>query len=73
MHVLHPSGDAARLKALTLLAGLLSGAYVCHGALCSAPAQEADDLVAAVVEMGRAAGRMRDVSAHVSASVEAAD
>jgi uncharacterized protein YyaL (SSP411 family) len=71
--VLHPSRDAARLEALILPAEPSPAAYVCYGALCSAPAQEADNLLAAVVKMGGAAGSMRDVSAHVSAGPDAAD
>jgi len=80
VHVLHPSGDAARLEALIPPAspaggpaGPSSAAYVCCGALCSAPVREAGSLLAGVVEMGGAAGRMRDVSDHVSASPDAAD
>ena len=72
-HVLHPLRDVARLEALILPAGPSPAAYVCCGALCSAPAQEAGDLVVAVDEMGRAAGRMGDVGDHVSADPDAAD
>jgi hypothetical protein len=69
---LHPSRDAARLEALILPAEPSPAAYVCHGALCSAPVQEADNLLAVVREMGRAAGSMRDISDHVSAGPDAA-
>jgi hypothetical protein len=65
--------DAARLEALALPAEPSPAAYVCHGTLCSAPVQEAHDLLAAVVEIGRVAGSLRDVSAHVSADPDAAD
>jgi hypothetical protein len=71
--VLHPLRDAARLEALTLPAEPSPAAYVCCGALCSAPAQEADDLLPAVVEIGRVAGGMSDVSAHLPADPDAAD
>jgi hypothetical protein len=47
--------------------------YVCRGALCSTPVREAGSLLAGVVEIRRAAGGMRDVSDHVSASPDAAD
>jgi len=73
VHVLRPLRDAARLEALILPAGPSRAAYACCGALCSAPAQEADRLLAAVVEMGGAAGRMGDVGDHVSADPDAAD
>jgi uncharacterized protein YyaL (SSP411 family) len=53
--VLHPSRDAARLEALALPAAPSPAAYVCYGTLCSAPVQEAADLLAVVREMGRAA------------------
>jgi uncharacterized protein YyaL (SSP411 family) len=45
VHVLHPSRDAARLEALIPPAQPSSAVYVCRGALCSAPTQEADDLL----------------------------
>jgi hypothetical protein len=48
VHVLHPSGDVARLEALIPPAspaggpaGPSSAVYVCRGALCSAPVREA--------------------------------
>ena len=55
VQVLHPSRDAARLKALTLPTEPAPVAYICHGALCSAPVLEPSDLAAAVEEMGKAA------------------
>jgi hypothetical protein len=70
--VLHPLRDAARLEALALPAEPSPAAYVCHGTLCSAPVQEAGDLLAAVVEMGRVAGSLRDTSDRVSAGPDAA-
>ena len=73
MDVLHPSRDAGRLEALILPAEPSPAAYACDGTLCSAPVQEADHLLAAVVEMARAAGRMKDISAHVSADPDTAD
>jgi hypothetical protein len=73
VHVLRPLRDAARLEALILPAEPSRAAYACWRALCSAPAQEAGDLVVAVDEMGRAAGRMGDVGDHVSADPDAAD
>jgi len=71
--VLHPSRDAARLEALILPAEPSPAAYVCHGTLCSAPVQEAGSLLAAVVETAKAAARMGDVSAQVSADPDAVD
>ena len=73
VHVLHPLGDAARLEALIVPAEPSPAAYVCRGTLCSAPVQEADDLLGGVVEIGGAAGRVRGVIVHVSASSDAAD
>ena len=55
VQVLHPSRDAARLKALTLPAEPAPVAYVCHGTECSAPVLEAGHLATAVEEMGKAA------------------
>ncbi len=52
--LLHPSRDAARLKALALPVEPSPVAYACHGTLCSAPVQEPNDLLAAVEEMRRA-------------------
>jgi len=73
VHVLRPLRDAARLEALILPAGPSRAAYACCGALCSAPAQEADRFLAAVVEMGGVVGRMRGINGCLSADPDAAD
>jgi uncharacterized protein YyaL (SSP411 family) len=70
--VLHPLRDAARLEALILPAEP-PAAYVCYGTICSAPVREADDLLAAVIEIAAPAGRVRDFDANVSAEPDTAD
>jgi len=80
VQVLHPSRDAARLKALTLPAepsrqsgGQPPVAYVCHGTLCSAPARSPDDLLAAVNGMAQIAAGVEETTAHAAPEADAAD
>ena len=61
VQVLHPSRDAARLKALVLAPSPAGApaepspvAYVCHGTVCSAPVREATGLLTAVEELKKA-------------------
>jgi hypothetical protein len=73
VQVLHPSRDAARLKALTLPASPLPVAYACYGTLCSAPVRDPGDLLAAVEEMRKTMVRAGEIVTHASADPNAAD
>jgi hypothetical protein len=73
VQVLHPSRDAARLKAVALPAEPSPVAYTCVGTLCSAPVRKANDLLTAVEEMGRAASPAGDITGRASADPDRAD
>jgi uncharacterized protein YyaL (SSP411 family) len=78
VQILHPSRDAARLKALTLPAepsspsdGQEAVAYVCHGTRCSAPVSNPSDLLAVVNRMAMA-GESEETAVRSPADTDAA-
>ncbi len=58
VQLLHPERDAARLEALSLPPEPSPAAYVCLGAMCSAPVSGPEQLAETVREMQKAMRRL---------------